>query len=134
MAAKNQLAVNVFITYLNEKEWIQRYEGWYEGYALLYPSTNNGLESSNRKIKDDGTFHKRVPISEFLKIIYTRIIYNWSIERDPNAINKKDFSLEPEITTQDYTKAYQWLQMKKPIIKLKFDSKRVYVFNSGQNT
>lgn len=95
---KYQSTVNIFIKYF-EKEWIQRYEGWYKGYALLYPSTNNGLESSNRKINDDGTFHKRVPISEFLNIIDTRIIYDWSIERDPNAINKKVFSLEPEVTT-----------------------------------
>ena len=40
----------------NRKEWIEsKHSGWYEGFAIGSPSTNNGLEASNRVIKDDHT-------------------------------------------------------------------------------
>ncbi len=39
-----------FLQYF-ENQWININNGWYEGYAVRFPSTNNALESTNRIMK-----------------------------------------------------------------------------------
>ncbi len=48
-----------FMSYFKDT-WLDRNEGWYEGHAPGYPSTNNGLESINRCIKDEHTLRSRL--------------------------------------------------------------------------
>ena len=41
-------------------------KNWYEGTSQGTLSTNNGLESINRFIKDEYTFRERLPPSRFV--------------------------------------------------------------------
>ena len=42
--------INNFIDYLIN-EWYMSNKGWFEGFAIGYPSSNNALEATNGKIK-----------------------------------------------------------------------------------
>ncbi len=57
-AETNNPEMEGFIKYFHS-EWIVSHSGWYEGYQSGC-STNNGLESTNRVIKDDHTFRERL--------------------------------------------------------------------------
>ena len=48
--------------------WIQENNGWFEGRAPGYPSTNNALEATNNVIKNEGTFRERLPIAQFVTL------------------------------------------------------------------
>ena len=50
--------VDTFISYL-KSEWLENNEGWFEGLAPGYPSTNNGLESTNRWLKEHHLLRNR---------------------------------------------------------------------------
>ena len=47
-----------FLKYMNE-QWFRTHETWYEGAALLVPSTNNALESFNLVVKREETLRER---------------------------------------------------------------------------
>ncbi|CAF1449502.1 unnamed protein product [Adineta ricciae] len=120
---KNQ-SILEFLDYF-DYEWIKLNDGWYEGIQLNTPSTNNALESTNRTIKDDGTFRERHVLSRFLTIS-ADIIYNWSTERDPSSVNVKVFAMEPTISLQLWTSSYQWAQSKKEVTCLSHGSTKKY--------
>jgi len=98
---------------------------WYEGVRLYTPSTNNALESTNRTIKDDGTFRERHILSRFLTTS-SDIVRNWSIDRDSSSVNSKQFATEPTITLQLWTSSYQWAKSNKNIICISSDSTKIY--------
>jgi len=50
----------------------------------------------------------RLPISRFMSLLQTKILPEWSSERNPNAINCKSFSISPTKTTTIWTYAYQF--------------------------
>ena len=77
----NKIPTKKFLEYF-EAEWIQKHPGWYEGYAPGVPSTNNGLESTNRVIKDEGTYRVKLSLGRFLEVVKTNIVERWSKERD----------------------------------------------------
>jgi hypothetical protein len=77
----NKIPTKTFLEYF-EAEWIQKHPGWYEGYAPGVPSTNNGLESTNRVIKDEGTYRVKLSLGRFLEVVKTNIVERWSKERD----------------------------------------------------
>ena len=56
--------------------------GWFECFAIGYPSSNNALEATNDKIKALYTFGERLPIGEFLSILEKDIIHPLSRERN----------------------------------------------------
>ncbi|CAF0964252.1 unnamed protein product [Adineta steineri] len=103
-----------FLDYF-DNEWIQSHSGWYEGIQLYTPSTNNGLEVTNRVIKADGTFRERHVLSRFLTISST-IVNHWSIERDLSSTNVKVFATESTISLRLWTSSYQWAKTTKEII------------------
>ena len=45
-------------------------ENWYGGYHPdgCVPSTDNALESTNRQVKEKGTFRQRLPCGQFVNI------------------------------------------------------------------
>jgi len=55
---------NEFLAYMTNK-WLSTHNSWYKGYTHFTPSTNNGLESDNRVIKDEQTLRERVLLSRF---------------------------------------------------------------------
>ena len=109
-----------FLSYF-KTQWLDRNFGWYKGYATTIPSTNNALESFYRTIKQHHTFGKRAPVGQFFELVRTKMIVSWSLDRSPSNINAKLFSTVPDMTLEDYTKAYQWLQKKKSVKVKKSD-------------
>ncbi|CAF3510305.1 unnamed protein product, partial [Rotaria sp. Silwood2] len=87
-----------------EQEWILSLLYWYEGAVCLAPSTNNGLESLNGRIKKDYTLRNRLPLSAFLKTV-ERMLTDWSKDSE-----EKPF--QSHITYKDDLKlgAHTWLQ------------------------
>jgi len=79
-----------------KSEWIDQHDGWFEGQVLCSPSTNNGLESINNRIKLDGTLRERLQIKDFMGFML-RQCEIWSDERDPQNINCKYFVTKPSI-------------------------------------
>lgn len=57
--------------------WWNSHEQWYEGAALGYPSTNNGLESFNNTIKKECTLRSKLSMSVFFREIQT-CLQRWS--------------------------------------------------------
>ena len=82
-------SVNSILDYF-VKEWVETLPGWYEGYIpsiFCIPSQNNGLESTNRRIKEDDLQYTRLPFGEFLKRV-DNIVNKWSELRDPSSTKK----------------------------------------------
>jgi hypothetical protein len=51
------------------EEYLNKWSGWYEGIANRFPTTNNGLEATNRWIKDQGTLRSRLAMSLMILIV-----------------------------------------------------------------
>ncbi|CAK9294195.1 unnamed protein product [Gordionus sp. m RMFG-2023] len=133
--SKNSAAISDFIEYF-EGEWISKNNGWYEGYAIGYPSNNNGLESTNKKLKDLYSFRERLPLNEFLSVLQKDIIHRMSRERNalvPRHINenaKVIFAQYPPAYLALSTQTYEWLRANKGIIPISSSSKTVYYVES----
>ncbi|CAF1119861.1 unnamed protein product [Brachionus calyciflorus] len=90
------------------REWISSTnQGWFEGLASGYPSTNNALESTNNVIIMIHTLKERVPLSQFLERL--KIILNrWSVD----LVERVKFEFEPRMedelwkNTLDYITYY----------------------------
>lgn len=95
-----------FIKYFEENYILQR-SNWYEGIAMLSPSTNNALESTNGKIKLLFTNKRRVTMQE-MKNISATMIQNWS----QDLANEKPFEEKVSFTDQEITAAYIWMKQK----------------------
>ncbi|CAF1359139.1 unnamed protein product [Didymodactylos carnosus] len=87
-----------------EDQWLLSLPFWYEGSANLSPSTNNGLESLNGKIKQMYTLRNKLSLSSFLQTA-ERMLYDWSL-----ASANTPFAIQIEFTNNLATRAYQWLQ------------------------
>jgi hypothetical protein len=72
------------------------------------PVTNNALESTNNRIKQDETLRNRLPLPRFLYLIENSLLTKWSAQRDSAAINSKLFVNIPTMSTALLTKSYQW--------------------------
>lgn len=103
--------VQVFLTYFTQ-QWIDLRPNWYEGFAPNGPSTNNGLEATNRYFKEKTTFREKLPLNEFLLSIQ-RTLEDWSKERQNNG--RKRFVSAPDIGTKEYTEAWQWMNKSLPV-------------------
>jgi hypothetical protein len=70
----NEEEIKNFAAYFN-KEWVEgNLRNWHEG-SNEFPSTNNGLESINRQIKETHTFRNRAPLNKFLKTVEDLMSY-----------------------------------------------------------
>ena len=73
---------NCFVNFF--KQWgTEATQNWFEGYHPLraVPSNNNGIEGSNKHIKDKATL-KRLPIAQFVELVKNKIVKNWSTDRN----------------------------------------------------
>lgn len=82
------------------------------------PSTNNCLESWNRRLKEDRTYRQRIPLSRFL-IHCCDWIKTWS---NSYKLKITKFVSEPTITLELWTKSYQWVKSKKRIEQPSLDN------------
>ena len=87
-----------------KKQWINKNVGWYKGYAVGFPSTNNALEANSRLIKDEANFRERKPVGQFLTIT-TDIIRKCSQQQVSRNTNYTPFAQEPAITLDMWTLA-----------------------------
>ena len=98
------LEVPDFVEYF-ENQWFKENKNWYEGFAIGLPSTNNGLESTNDKIKasvDRELNH----IGRFLVLLEKTIVHEWSCELNPNQLQPKVFASELTIDMEVWTEAF----------------------------
>lgn len=107
--------VKEFIHYFNS-QWLEKNSKWYEGIAVGYPSTNNGLEATNSVIKKEYTLRERLPVGQFLHNIL-ELLVRWSKERNPESPNFKKFCEVPTISLQQWTCAYQWAMLNKKVLQ-----------------
>ena len=78
---------------------------------------NNGLEGTNRVLKDTGTFHEQMPILEFLPALKAWI-GSESRRRDPDNVNCIPFALVPDIGTKELTDGYALMQVAMAFIRI----------------
>lgn len=111
--AKKNIKIDEFLDYF-ETEWINSTNrGWYEGFTDgLIPSTTNGLESKNGKIKDVYTIRSRMDIGPFLHLI-VKMVRNWSQDA---ATPDQEFKDNFQITDKSYELAFTYL-VQEPVIK-----------------
>ncbi|CAF1088170.1 unnamed protein product [Brachionus calyciflorus] len=111
--------VTKFLKYF-KKEWVDsKHRNWYEGSALFFPSTNNGLESTNKSIKDSHTLREREHISRFMRSV-NNIIEAWSVDRSSETDRIKNFEEIPLLTIELWDDADELVQSK-PKIKFLCD-------------
>ena len=92
------------------QEWlIPRLRRIYRGAAHGMVMNNNGLESTNRVLKDTSTFHEVMPILEFLPVMKTWI-GSESKRRHPDNVNYIKFAVTPDITLKDMTDGFALMQ------------------------
>ncbi|CAF3436604.1 unnamed protein product [Rotaria socialis] len=110
MEAKKQIA---FVEYF-ENEWLNSHNTWYENIQHFTPSTNDGLESFNKIIKDEDTYRERIPLSRF-RIITFETVKQWSSQYKHKL---KQYIQTPSITLDIWTKGYQWAKSDKSVISM----------------
>lgn len=110
-APYDRLTSNVphFIEYF-VKQWCDdRYVSWYRGCAPNHTMSNAGMEACNKIIKDEITFHQRIPCKDLLKRVMLHLeklsksyIVNGDLP-DPRA-----FITTRTLTLRDFQRAHQW--------------------------
>lgn len=60
------------ISYFRE-QWLNKHRERYEGAAVGYPATNNGLEATNSWIKRGHTLRERLLVDQFLRNVLVLI-------------------------------------------------------------
>ncbi|CAF1174106.1 unnamed protein product [Didymodactylos carnosus] len=92
-----------FRTYF-EGQWINDLSFWYEGAVCLAPSTNNGLESLNGKIKQSYTMRNKLSLATFLQTA-ERMLRDWSTKSATDG-----FAHTIHFESDLESKAHQWSQ------------------------
>lgn len=93
-------------------EWCnERLGNWTRGHSPNSVINTNGLESTNKVIKDELTFRQLVPVLDFFRkgILWTQ---EQSQKRDPDGAdinpNILNFANQHTFTTKDWTVAHAW--------------------------
>lgn len=100
--------IKIFIKYFNS-EWIEKNSNWYEGIAIGYPSTNNGLESISASLKKEHTLREKLPVKQFLNNV-VELLSKWSL-------NCKKFSEVKTISLKEWTSGYEWVLKNKNVLR-----------------
>jgi hypothetical protein len=116
---------------LMHKRFIAKNSGWYEGYAIGVPSTDNALESLHCRFKDGFTFRDRLPIKDFMEASFDALSA-WSLQR--NGVDKP-FHMSPVVTPEQWVLAKDCLLddskfRKKPITDT---SGTYWIFQNGKD-
>lgn len=86
-------------------EWCIQNPNWYEGFAIMTPSTNNALESFNRVIKDEQTLRELMDLSQFRFVLFN-MIKQYSTEYVAG-LNKRNVG-QPTIELKMWTNGYNF--------------------------
>ena len=111
---KNESGTQVFLDYFRDN-WVNKKNGWYEGFQLGIPSQSNAIESSHRhQIKSFGNIKQRSTCKRFINDTGKQLVEDWSLKyrdifKNGNInSNKKIFKKKPVILREDWEKAWQW--------------------------
>ncbi|RNA38993.1 hypothetical protein BpHYR1_041671 [Brachionus plicatilis] len=107
--------------------------GWYEGYVIGFPTTNNALESTNNVIKNEGTLSEQLPMKDFVQFL-EKFISELSKDCDPKFVTTKRSVAQPSISVRQWTNAFEWLRLDKRTIKLTLNQKVYYMCSSSEVT
>lgn len=124
--------VTEFAVYF-EEQWLKKYSKWYEGAAVGFPSTNNGLESTNAVIKREHTLRERLPVGQFLNSVED-LLTKWSEARNAESVNGLSFAERPTASLKEWTSAYQWASMNKRVLKQSAEDSKILFFTTSSNT
>jgi hypothetical protein len=125
---KTEDGLKDFLSYFVREHLDQR-DGWFEGRAPGFPSTNNGLEATNSWIKRQGTFRERLSLGLLMQFMYNQIA-SWFMQRNRNSVDAKNFLLEPLLTLNLETRAFNWVSGK-PDIKYRTMTNHTMYFISA---
>lgn len=98
-------------------QYVERHCSWYEGKALLAPSTNVAQESTHGKIKMTFTNRRRVSMQE-MKNLSAEMVKNWSMD----LITEKPFEKKVIFTEAEVIEGYLWAKQKVDVVKDPDDS------------
>ncbi|KAF4654931.1 hypothetical protein FOZ61_007875, partial [Perkinsus olseni] len=107
---------------------------WFEGVSIRHPSTNNGLESANAKIKG-AVLREKLDVLVFGHTVAKKLMPMFS--RDANPMypqNYRKFESHTEIKVgkEDFAKASDWEQSDPPLCELNFpNSSLVLTVSTG---
>lgn len=89
------------------KKYFENVNKWGECYAKGFPSTNNGIESTNASIKERKTLRERLETNVFLSKAKD-LIRDWSRRRTivGNESNQLIFNLLPKVSLEKWTSAF----------------------------
>ncbi|CAF1550482.1 unnamed protein product, partial [Rotaria sordida] len=87
-----------------EQTWLLDLKFWYEGAAIGYPLTNNGLESLNNRIKQQYTLRNKLPLPKFISTMDT-MLREWS-----RKTAEDEFQTYPKISVEIEKQAWKWLK------------------------
>lgn len=91
-----------FLLYFKQ-EWIDEHPNWYKGASPRTPSTNNALEATKKKLKDEFTFRQSLSLSEFISMM-KNIIGQYS----RLCSTHRKLIENPSITDNMWTATYHW--------------------------
>ena len=118
-------AVKVVISNF-KRDWCnERVGNWTHGHIHNYVNNTNGLEATNKVLKDDVTKRQLMPILNFLLKIQLWL-GEQSAKRDINNPNYMKFAASHTFETADWTVAHAWRTDKMKQIRLVQDG-QVYV-------
>ncbi|CAF1448070.1 unnamed protein product, partial [Didymodactylos carnosus] len=83
-------------------QWITKLPLWYEGAAFNLPSTNNGCESLNGKIKQQYTLRNKLHLTSFLPKM-EQMLNDWS-----TATLSQGFTIKTSISSTLEVAAFKW--------------------------
>ena len=127
---ENHDGVRDFLDYF-EKEWLRNFPNWYEGAAPGYPSTNNGLESTNAIIKKEQTLRERLPLNQFLAGA-VNLVGKWLRRCNPTSINCAEFATTRSISLQLWICACQWATSNVPVLQREMDDCTEYFISPSE--
>jgi hypothetical protein len=118
-----------FLEYFDH-EWYVSYPNWFEGYSdpnnVAAPSTNNGNEGVNGRIKIEDTFREQLSMGEFCVVSF-KMISKWSKWADSSNSKSKPFKTLPKPSLTVWTNAFLWNKSGIDIVSLSSELNHYYV-------
>lgn len=101
-----------FIRYF-QKQWLKEgCQNWFEGFMNFTPSTNNSLEATNKRLKDDFNLRSRCMLSSFKGRLFAMLMQYSQEYRD----NKRAFKLFVALNDQAWKEGIEWAKSGKSVI------------------
>ena len=106
--SENREVVNV--VKLFKESWVDSVVNhWYSGKAPSVVMNNNGLESTNRRLKDEITHYELLPMVTFIQRLH-QWLKSESQCRNPSSSTPKLYATVPLVTKSLFTLTQKWIK------------------------